>query len=176
VDPSSKAKLSNEDCARQDAAGASESGAKDVSEDAQPRWKEQEEEDNRRIRREAVALVASAAKCETAETFTILLKGPARSLKTWRGFVVESSRLGIAWTESVSFLGVLGRLYPYLQVIRVEKQGLVPQWNKRNPDRQVVVLSRIVEVNGERGDCKRLSSLLLSDCELSVVVIPTSAL
>ena len=93
-------------------------------------------------------------------------------MKISRAFIVESSRLGIAWTESGSCLGIfIGSRYQYLQVVRVEKKGLVPQWNKRNPDKQVVKWSRIVEINGERGDCKRLSSLLLSDFELSVAVI-----
>ena len=36
--------------------------------------------------------------------------------------------------------------------------------------------SRIVEINGERGDCKRLTSLLQSGYELNVLLIPKSAL
>ena len=131
---------------------------------------------------ERAALRASGDECATAKTFTIFLagkKGPAQHLRTWRSNIHGSSRLGIDWKEpSLEVPSWVTRLWGhhYLTLYRVEEKGVVPQWNKSNPDKQVVAGSRIVEINGERGDCKRLTSLLQSGYELNVVVIPESAL
>ena len=138
---------------------------------------------NERIKQRSAAQVANAAECETARTFTILLEGESGLAQIFRptvAYVITSCRLGIAWQESTATCGLrvlhLGHWHPCLKIIRVETKGLIQKWNKRNPDKHVTRWSRIVEVNGERGDCRRLSSLLLSSCELSVVVIPKSAL
>ncbi len=181
-DDDSKAESSHETSAEQNRAGTSGTITTAVS-DVMREYQEQCEKQDELQKQKNAALVASAAECATAKTFTIFLagkKGPAQHLRTSRFDIHNSTRLGIGWTEAASLhrhvLWGCHYLGHYLTMHHVEKEGVVPRWNKRNPDKQVFAGSRIVEINGDRGDCKRLTSLLLSGCELNVVVIPKSAL
>jgi len=57
----------------------------------------------------------------------------------------------------------------------IDAEGLVAAWNKNNPDRQVHLDDRIVEVNGVRGETELLLHECMRDNVLEIMLIRTEA-
>ena len=154
--------------------------AKPISPDVEKRAaQDRAKELNDRIERESNRIVDVETIYETAQYFIADLgrpDSPAQSKRTPSGPFHSSSRLGIDWTESAVYGMGHAFGFPYVFISSVEKQGLVPKWNKANPEKQIVVGSRIIEVNGERVSSFHLSALLHSGGQVCAKVVPKSSL
>mmetsp|Transcript_30049 Transcript_30049/g.70029 ORF Transcript_30049/g.70029 Transcript_30049/m.70029 type:complete len:175 (-) Transcript_30049:98-622(-) len=58
-------------------------------------------------------------------------------------------------------------------VDKLDSVGLIADWNKRNPDKQVCINHRIVEVNGVRGNAQMMTVRAKNDSILKIVLSHT---
>mmetsp|Transcript_27780 Transcript_27780/g.62797 ORF Transcript_27780/g.62797 Transcript_27780/m.62797 type:complete len:136 (-) Transcript_27780:87-494(-) len=53
--------------------------------------------------------------------------------------------------------------------------GLVSEWNRANPDKEVRRCDKVVSVNGKRGDAQALAEACKTDDVLEMIIQPASA-
>jgi len=59
-------------------------------------------------------------------------------------------------------------------LIKRVKEGLISDWNSKNPDRPVKVGDRIVQINGKRGDSNKLLDMVAVEQKLDITFSRTS--
>eukprot|EP00927_Polykrikos_kofoidii_P041655 TRINITY_DN35506_c0_g2_i1.p1 TRINITY_DN35506_c0_g2~~TRINITY_DN35506_c0_g2_i1.p1 ORF type:complete len:261 (+),score=40.39 TRINITY_DN35506_c0_g2_i1:93-875(+) len=94
-------------------------------------------------------------------TLNMTIKRPMEfKINLVKGFKGHAAKIG---------LDIVHSAMESLLIKRV-KEGMINDWNSRNPMNGVRVGDRIVEINGERGDSQRLLDMVASKDALEVVI------
>merc|ERR1711920_823193 len=86
-------------------------------------------------------------------------------------FIVKIERIVKIDTEAVLGLDLDYNPTGKSLNVRTIRQGLVSQWSKMNPGKEIKIRDRIVGVNGYRGDAEKMLLMCKSERDLELAVV-----